>query len=585
MAQAVGIAMRHGPGARGRTLPEDTGSGLAWGDYDGDGDWDLYAVGFAGPLDAPADERGGNRLFQNNGGTFTDVTRQAGVEDLPGFGMGASFADYDDDGAPDLYVTNYGPNRLFRNRGDGTFEDVSAAAGVDDPEWSCGVAWGDYDRDGHVDLYVCNYVRYERDPHAAPADPGAMAIPFALNPNAFDPVPNRLYRNRGDGTFEDVAAATGVLNSDGRSLAATMCDLDGDGWLDLYVNNDVSSNRWFRNLGGESDGNVAVRFDDISLFTGTADPRGSMGLSVADIAFYDVKGGEPDGLPDLFITHWVAQENALYQSLGLPDGGVEYRDRTRRYRLGEVSIETVGWGCAFVDFDLDGLLDLAVANGSTLESKEDTTLLRDEPLFLFWNDGSRFVELASAAGEACARTYWARGLAAADYDRDGDCDLAVAVNRGRPLLLRNDTETAHASLTVALRGSAAVRFGARVQLSAGGRRQTRWYGSDVSYLSMHAPELVFGLGTAAVAETLTVTWADGASTRLEGVPAGARRSRVLSVDASAPAALHANHKPEATANVHRAVMRASRSPRVRSSSRFHVPAPSKDAARRRLRQQ
>ncbi len=522
VAASVGVTMRHGPGPRGRALPEDTGSGLAWGDYDGDGDWDLYAVSFAGPLGAPADERGSNRLFRNDDGRFTDVTPEAGVGDLEGFGMGASFADYDADGDLDLYVTNYGPNRLYRNRGDGTFEDVAARAGVDDAAWSCGVAWGDYDRDGLVDLYVCNYVAYEHDPHLGDVDVdvGEVSIPFALNPNAFDPVRNRLYKNRGDGTFEDVSESAGVENPDGRSLAATLCDLDGDGWLDLYVNNDVSPNRFYRNLGGDEGAAWSGRFEDVSLGTGTGDPRGSMGLSVADVALPDVKGGEPDGLPELFITHWVAQENALYQSLRLPSGRIEYRDRTRRYRLGEVSIETVGWGSCFVDFDLDGLLDVAVANGSTLESKEDRSRLRAEPLFFFWNDGRQFVEFARTAGEACAGLYGARGLAAADYDGDGDVDLAVAVNRGSPLLLRNDTETSHRSLSVTLVGPAAALFGSKVQLAVGDRQQTRWYGADVSYLSMHAPELVFGVGAADGADRLTVTWADGAETRLEDVPAG-----------------------------------------------------------------
>ncbi len=521
VARSAGVTMRHGPGARGRTLPEDTGSGLAWGDFDGDGDWDLYAVSFPGPLGAAPDEAGKNRLFRNDGGRFTDVTDEAGVADVEGFGMGASFADYDGDGAVDLYVTNHGPNRLYRNRGDGTFEDVSARAGVDDDSWSCGVAWGDYDRDGLVDLYVCNYVDYEHDASVDQlASMGDFSVPFSLNPNSFDPAPNRLYRNLGDGTFEDVAEAAGVDNPDGRSLAATMCDLDGDGWLDVYVNNDVSTNRLYRNVGGERDGGDAsgqVRFVDIALHTGTADPRGSMGLSVAELG---AMSGEPDGLPDLFITHWVAQENALYASLRFATGRVEYRDRTRRYRLGETSIDTVGWGCGFVDLDLDGRLDIVVANGSTLESKEDRLQLRAEPLFLFWNEGSRFVEIARSAGEACGGTYWARGLATADYDGDGDVDVAVAVNRGHPLLLRNDTETPNGSLRVVLRGPAAALFGARVELSVGDRRQVRWYGADVSYLSMHAPEMVFGLGGSPAAEQLTVRWAGGGESRLENVGAG-----------------------------------------------------------------
>jgi hypothetical protein len=522
VAQAMGIVARHGPGPRSRALPEDTGSGLAWGDIDGDGDWDLYLVNFPGPLGGPPDPDGANHLYRNDGGRFTDVTAASGTGDPGGFGMGASFADYDGDGDTDLYVTNYGPNRLFRNRGDGTFEQVAEAAGVADPSWSTGVAWGDYDRDGHLDLYVGSYVTYEHvedtSGSAAGTAMGPYVVPFTLNPNSFDPQPNRLFRNRGDGTFEDVAAALGVANPDGRSLAVTFCDLDGDGWLDLYVNNDVSENKLYRNLGALARGtDEAPGFADISTLTGSADPRGSMGLSVADLGGVTA---ELDGLPDLFITHWVAQENALYQSVALPAGDFEYRDKTRHLRLGEVSIDKVGWGCAFADLDLDGRLDIAVANGSTLERKDDRSQLAAEPLFLLWNTGDGFHDVAPEAGEAAAASHSARGLAAADFDGDGDVDLAVAVNRGRPLLLRNETETRNRSLVVRLRGADAVRFGARVEVEGAGVTQRRWWGADVGYLGMHAPDLVFGLGETPRAARVRVRWADGSESALTEVPAG-----------------------------------------------------------------
>ncbi|MEE9522767.1 MAG: VCBS repeat-containing protein [candidate division NC10 bacterium] len=306
VADEAGIRMRHGPGERTRLLPEDTGSGIAWGDYDGDGDPDLYVVNFPSDPNAPPGPEDRNRLFRNEGGRFVDATDEAGVGDPAGFGMGASFADYDQDGDLDLYVTNHGPNRLFRNRGDGSFEEVAASAGVDDPLWSTGVAWGDFDRDGDLDLYVCNYVRFDLQVNAEEvvSPPEWEGIPFTLNPNSFDPQPNRLYRNQGDGTFEDVAPALWVDNPEGRSLAATFCDLDNDGWLDIYVNNDVSQNVLFRNLGGEVLPG-GPHFAELSAMTGTADPRGSMGLSVGDVSG---EGGRPDGNPDLFITHWIAQE-------------------------------------------------------------------------------------------------------------------------------------------------------------------------------------------------------------------------------------------------------------------------------------
>jgi enediyne biosynthesis protein E4 len=523
VAKTVGVVMRHGPGKRGRTLPEDTGSGIAWGDYDSDGDPDLYVVNFAGPLGGEPDPAGSNRLFRNDGGKFVDVTEAAGVGDLSGFGMGASFADYDGDGDVDLYVTNMGPNRLYRNRGDGVFDEVAAQAGVADGLWSTGATWGDYDRDGDLDLYVCNYVRYDAELSGEVLEMestgGALSIPFTLNPNSFDPVPNRLYRNRGDGSFDDVAEQCGVSDPEGRSLGATLCDLDGDGWLDLYINNDVSTNRLYHNLGrplggGESS---AIEYADLSAITGTADPRGSMGMSVGEIG---AMSDAYDGLPDLFITHWLAQENAFYLSVQLPGGGFEYRDKTRQFRVGEISIDTVGWGSALCDLDRDGRLDIAVANGSTLEKKGDYTHLMPEPLFLFWNDGKRFVNIAPDAGDVCARRHCARGLAAADFDGDGDVDLAVAINRGQPLLLRNDTVTSNRSLTVRLRAPAAACFGARVELVVGGEQQVRWCGADVTFMGMHGSELLFGLGENERAEELSVRWADGRSSRVEDVAAG-----------------------------------------------------------------
>lgn len=535
--------MRHGPGTRSRLLHEDTGSGLAWADYDGDGDWDLYVVNFPAAATTPGAANGANHLYRNEGGRFVDVAVAAGVADAEGFGMGATFADYDNDGHPDLYVTNAGPNRLFRNRGDGTFEDVAVEAGVADSAWSTGAAWGDFDRDGHLDLYVCNYVDYDAEElrHAAVTHSsfGRHSVPFTLNPNSFDPLPNRLFRNRGDGTFEDVAESVGVHDPGGRSFAATFCDLDGDGWLDLYVTNDVSENKLFRNtLGdgpvpGEGQGVVPVTvelseaasrdlagnklaFADLSALTGTADPRGSMGLSVGEIG---QMSGTADGLPDLFVTHWLAQENALYQSEMTPVGFLEYRDKTRQYALGEVSLNRVGWGCGLADFDLDGHLDLIVANGSTLEQPDDTNQLTPQPPLLFRNTGSLFQDVSQVAGTPLLSEYNARGLALADFDDDGDADIALLDNRNGPLLLRNVSESGNYSLKVRLVGPAAACFGAKVEVRAGAgeRRQTQWWGTDVSFLSMHAGELIFGLGSRNTATDVVVTWADGRESHLREI--------------------------------------------------------------------
>lgn len=515
-AAELGIRMRHGPGRRSRNLPEDTGSGLAWGDYDGDGDFDLYLVNFPASLGAAADPAGGNRLFRNDGGRFVEVSAAAGVEDLDGFGMGASFADYDGDGDLDLYVTNYGPNRLFRNRGDGRFEEVGAWAGVDDALWSVGAAWGDYDRDGRLDLYVTNYLDFHPEPSgAAGDDPHWQGVPISLNPNAFDPQPNRLYHQLADHRFEEVALPLGASNNTGRSLQASFVDFDGDGWLDLYVANDVSPDALLRNLGGEVG---AALFEDVSAACGTADSRGSMGISVADLAAPSAPG---DGLPDFFVTHWVAQENALFQAVRSPGGAIEHRDRARAWGLGEISLERVGWGSAFVDLDNDGRLDLVVANGSTLEERSgEPPGLIAQPLFLFWNAGDHFVDLAPLAA-AAGRPYNARGLAAADFDGDGDVDLAVSINRGEPLLLCQESRGAAHWLGVRLSGSPAAAAGARLTLTTAAGRQTVWWGADASFASGHAAERLFGLPRGASAAALEVHWVGG-DRRLLRLPPAAR---------------------------------------------------------------
>ena len=530
----LGITGQHGAGPRGRLLPEDTGSGIVLADFDSDGDWDLFLPNFA----TDGSDDGANFYYRNDGDQWTESAVAAGLDDPHGFAMGATVADFDADGDPDLYVTQFGPNRLFRNRGDGTFEEVGAEFGVNDDSWSVGSAWGDFDRDGLLDLYVVNYLEFEPEGAAAfasedPAseDPEWQAVPFTLNPNAFDPVPNRLYRQRSDRSFEELALSAGVSDRGGRGLGVTAVDLDRDGWLDLYVTNDVSPNALFRNLGladgGLADGGLADGpiFEDWSARTGTADPRGSMGIAVADLDLpLPDSEGRQDGLPDLFISHWIAQENALYLAVAEPR--LEYRDRVRDWRLGEISTDRVGWGCGFLDIDLDGRLDLAVANGSTLEEGDPKTLIAQAP-FLLWNDGQRFYDLAPGAGPALAGSHVARGLAVGDLDRDGDPDLALSINRGRPLILRNDQDTGHHGLTLELAGDPARYHGARVEVSANGRRQIRWWGADASFASQHAPELIFGLGTDDGPVTVEIFWI-GAEPSRHGPLEVDRRHRILS---------------------------------------------------------
>jgi enediyne biosynthesis protein E4 len=530
-ATYAGVAFRHFPGRRSTQLPEDMGSGAAWGDYDDDGDPDLFLVNLAGPLPRGPGGRGDaeaasakSALFRNDGnGRFTDVTAASGAG-VGGIGMGAAWGDYDGDGRLDLAVTRYGTNVLLRNRGDGAFEDVSDASGIAGSAgfWT-GASWADFDRDGDADLYICGYVRYRFDAADATHESRQYKaiVPYTLNPSTYPPERNLLLRNDG-GRFSEIAKGAGVDNLTGRSLSAAWADFDADGWPDLYVANDVSDNAMFRNLGNG-------RFHDVSHSAWVADYRGAMGLAVGD--------WENDGDLDLFITHWIAQENALYvNQLGViassPAEPLHFVDLADMNGLGQIALDFIGWGTGFIDLDNDGRLDLFAANGSTFQREDDPSRLIAMRNQLFWNGGPDrgFFEIGAAAGEALAVENVARGAAFADYDGDGDEDIALVVHGGDFRLLRNDSERQGGALRLVLRGprtrpaSAPLRtstfaLGARVTLTAGGTRQLREVGTGPSYLSQRPPgEVHFGLGSAAAIERIEITWPDGSLQTLAGLP-------------------------------------------------------------------
>jgi len=524
VAAASGLAFRHFPATRANRLPEDMGSGVALGDVDGDGDTDAYLVDVAGSLGRAAGERdlpGRCRLFVSEGdGTFRDATEASGAG-LRVLGMAAAFLDKEGDGDLDLFVTSYGRCHLLENDGAGRFTDVSAAAGIDAPDgfWS-GLAVGDADGDDDLDVYVCGYVEYDEDltgGASAKRQYGAE-IPAPINPSVFPPAPNLLYVNRGDGTFDERAEEAGVRDARGRGLGACFADLTGDGRLDLYVANDVSDNAFYVNRG---DGT----FEDVAARALVGDYRGAMGLAVGDF--------DADLDPDLFITHWVAQENALYENMADTAGPGEeapvlFMDVADRHGLGQVALPMVGWATGFTDVDLDGRLDLLVVNGSTIPRDDDPTRLAPQPMQLFWNagatgDGARgYFELGAHAGEVFGRELVGRGGALLDLERDGDEDVIVVAHGGDALLLRNDTPPRGHTLTVRLRQPAGNTFavGARVVVEAGGRRRVRWTGTQGSYLSQHAVgELVVGLGEAERVERLEVTWPDGQTDRVRDVGA------------------------------------------------------------------
>ena len=299
VTRQAGIDFVHSAGVRTHQLPEDMGSGAAWGDYDNDGCPDLYLVNQPGPWGQPVGPNSPtSRLYHNNGdGTFADVTDRAGVANRGGFGMGAAWGDYDNDGLLDLYVTNYGRSVLYHNNGDGTFTDVTDRAGVANHRWGMTPVWFDYDNDGYLDLYVPNYVDYNLKgvPAGATSQEYGIDVPFTLNPASFAPVPNRLYHNNRDGTFTDVAPRLRVADASGRSLSVAFADFRLNGWQDIYVGNDISSNRLYQNLGHG-------RFQDVSASSWSEEYRGTMGIAIGDF--------DRDGDLDMFLSHWIGQGDA-----------------------------------------------------------------------------------------------------------------------------------------------------------------------------------------------------------------------------------------------------------------------------------
>jgi Flp pilus assembly protein TadD len=517
-----GIDFRHFSGTRSSQLPEDMGSGAAWGDYDNDGWLDLVVANEVGPLSMSDEERRRSpvrtTLYHNNhDGTFTDVTTTSGI-DSRGWDMGVAWGDYDNDGRIDLVVTSYGRNSLYHNEGDGTFTDRSAASriGTATGFWAGG-SWGDYDRDGFLDLYVTGYVRYTHLDSAERGGKYDVENPASINPSSFPPERNLLYHNNRDGTFTEVAKSAGVVDTAGRGLSAAWADFDEDGWPDLYVANDQSDNAFYRNLGNGT-------FADLSHAARVADYRSAMGIAVGD--------WDGDGDQDMFLTHWIAQENALYsnslaQTRSRPaPAPLTFMDDADRYGLGQTSLDFVGWATSFIDYDNDGTLDLFVVNGSTLQKRDNPSQLVPMRNQLFWNRGGMegFFDVAVASGPAFARELVGRGAAFGDYDNDGDID-AFIVNHGGPgLLLRNDGGNRNHWLQVEVRGTKSNRqaIGARLRLVTGSTVGARQVGAQASYLSQNSLVETFGLGAATRADTLEIWWPSGARDVRVGLTANQR---------------------------------------------------------------
>ncbi len=491
-------------GPRSSQLPEDMGSGAAWGDYDNDGDEDLLLVGAGGSLDAPAETWATTVLYRNLGdGTFE---RDDDFPEVRIMGMSAAWGDYDGDGWLDLVLTGYQALELFHNE-EGRL--VRSDALPVSPGFWTGASWADFDNDLDLDLSVCGYVRYQ--PPAAGerkvTEQYGHVVAYTLNPASYEPERNLLFVNDGQGGFEEMAELYGVSNPAGRSLTALWHDFNDDGRPDLYVANDISDNALYLNRGDT--------FEDAGLTAWVADYRGAMGLAAGD--------WNRDGDDDLFVTHWVAQENALYDSRladlakapgagsGMPP--LSFTDQASPLGLGQIALHSIGWGTEFVDLDADGWLDLVVVNGSTIETDEVPPGLKRQPMMVLWNRRGEFfhdlVPLSAALGEPAV----GRGLAMADYDADGDQDLLVVRHGEAPRLLRNDMQSGHwLQLRLRDQGVAdeAIGFGegalAIVRLGDTVLRRTV---GGASYLSQSSRLLHFGLGSATAIDGVEVRWPNG----------------------------------------------------------------------------
>jgi len=514
VSQAWGLTFRHHNGASGRLfLMETFGSGVVLFDFDGDGDQDVFFVE-GGALPGYQGDPGRSILYRNDGeGRFRDVTAEAGLSPTA-YGMGATAGDVDGDGDPDLYVTAYGPNTLFRNNGDGTFSDVTAAAGVGEDRWSTSAAFADVDADGDLDLYVANYVLFSIAAHPLCAVPGTELSSYC-HPALFPGLPDRFYRNRGDGTFEDATAAAGFAQADGKGLGVIFGDVDADGDQDLYVANDTTPNFLFLNRG---DGT----FEDGSLFSGTAFNAEGKAEAGMGVDFGDLDG---DGLPELVVTNFDMETNGLYGNLG---EGL-FSDQRFVSRIAEPSLYRVGFGTALVDLDFDGDLDLAVANGHIITNIEvfpdKAGNTYRQPNQVLENVGQGRFEPAPEAG--LDEVLSSRGLAHGDLDGDGDVDLVITNSDDVAEVYENRTPSPGSFLavipvapagTVGARGQQVV--GARVEVRVGGRTQVEEVRTASSYLSQNEQTLRFGLGDARQVEVLAVRWPDGRRQVFHGLGAG-----------------------------------------------------------------
>ena len=498
VTEEAGITFRHFDGRQGdRYFVETIGSGCAFLDYNNDGHLDLYLVSANNfPQSPDEDNSYDNQLYQNTGsGSFVLVA--AGVEDQ-GYGTGVAVADYDGDGWLDLYLTNFGSNRLFRNQGDGTFQDLTQQAGVDDPRWSAGAAFADYDGDGWLDLYLTNYCDFQLADHRTCAE---QRVEVYCGPEEFKGVTDRLFRNQGDGTFQDLTQQAGVHNPIGKGMSAIWSDYDNDGDPDLFVANDGTENFLYQN---NNDGT----FQDLAWLAGIdcddhGNMQGSMGLDLAD---YD-----NDGYPDLLVTNFQRQLNTLYRN----EGNGFFNDVSFPSGLG-YSLPFVSWGTGFFDFNKDGFLDLFIVNGHIQDQIESydssTTYLQVDHLLI--NDQQNSFDRQPTLFTTPKS---GRGAAFGDYDNDGDIDILVNNAHDVPTLWRNDTKSMHHWLMVKLVGQNGNRYGigAKTKIITSAQTWSAECRAGASYMSTNDSRLYFGLGQTRSIEQVEVHWPSGLIDRIK----------------------------------------------------------------------
>jgi len=490
-------------------LPETSGAGCAFLDYDNDGWMDIYLVN-SGKCDFfTPNPPLRNALYKNNrDGTFTDVTLEAGVAG-GGFGQGVAVGDYDGDGFPDLYVTQYGRSILFHNNGDGTFSDVTEKAGVAAPGWASSAVWFDYDNDGRLDLFVGRFVNFSKELNKPCGIHDDGRHHYCI-PKIYSPMPSWLFHNNGDGTFTDVSQESGIAGRLGKVWGVVATDINNDGLIDLWVSNDTVANFLFVNRG-------KGKFDEIATTAGVAysdagRARSGMGVDSADF--------NEDGWMDLFVANLDRELFAIYKN----NHDETFDDVALPAGIGKATKFMSGWGLKFFDYDNDGDLDLFLANGNPddLISSLHGEVTYEEPLMLFRNTGKSFQDVSARSGPVFAMPMSSRGLAIGDFDNDGAVDVLVSVNNGVPLLLRNNAGRQNHWLGIHLIGkkSNPDAVGAKLSYQAGDLKRSRTKVGGGSYLSSHDPRIVLGLGKHEKIDWLEVKWPlpSGATQRFTELP-------------------------------------------------------------------